>query len=232
MSDRLQIIDGQQGTHEWHQARLGIPTASKAGCIVTPTGKATANAARRRYALDLAIERITKRPTDTPVTFAMQRGTELEPEARDWYRRHTGRDVQQVGFCRRGVTGCSPDGLVGDDGCIEIKCPGLAMYCEIVAGGEIPSDWRLQCHHTMYVTHRDWCDFVLYTDVRPFGGWTSRLYRDQFTDTIGDAVTAFAAEVDAVQAAIIRGAGITPEQMDFPAPIMAGGELYMMEVEL
>jgi hypothetical protein len=219
----MKMIDCKQGTHEWHQARLGMPTASRISAVVTPAGKPTANAARRRYVIDLAVERITKRPTETFVSFAMQRGLDMEDLARVWYFTKTRTPANKAGFCvaDNGLSGCSPDGLVGDDGMIEIKCPGLANYAEIVATGEIPAEWLMQCHHALYVTGRPWIDFVLFTDIEPFTGWIKRIQSDiVIAGNIHAAVCDFAAEVDAMTQAIIAGAGIRPEQLDFPAPII------------
>jgi len=217
-----QIIGCKQGTHEWHQARLGMPSASQMYKVITPLGKPTATASRRRYALDLAVERITKRPTETHCTFAMQRGKDLEDVARVWYFLQTKTAARQVGFCvaPSGLTGCSPDGLVGDDGAIEIKCPLLPHYAEIILTGDIPNDWEMQCHHVLYVTGRRWIDFVLYTDIEPFAGWIKRIYRDPvMCGKIHQAVFDFSVEIDAVYDAIVSGAGLTPNKLDFPAPV-------------
>ena len=230
----MRIIDCKQGTHEWHQARLGMPTASRISAVVTPAGKPTANAARTRYAIDLAVERITKRPTETFVSFAMQRGLDLEDLARMWYYTQTRTPANKAGFCiaDNGLSGCSPDGLVGDDGMIEIKCPGLANYAEIVATGVIPADWLLQCHHALYVTKRRWIDFTLFTDIEPFTGWIKRIERDVImAGKIHAAVCDFSAEVDGMTAAIIAGAGIRPEQLDFPAPMFVGNESGVVNME-
>lgn len=215
-------VECKQGTHEWHQARLGVVTASKVSAIITPTGKPTSGQKRRRYAIELACQRLTKRPTDTPTTWAMQRGTDLEPLARVWYTLETGRGVREVGFCLSDdrTTGASPDGLVGDDGAIEIKCPGVATYAEIVASGEIPDDHLLQCHHVLYVTGRRWIDYVLFSDIEPFRGWVKRIERDTVVcGKINAAVQEFNSEVDELVKAIIQGARITQAQLDFAAPI-------------
>jgi hypothetical protein len=229
------VIDCKQGTHEWHQARLGKPTASKISCLLTPAGKPTANAARRRYAIDLAVERITKRPTETFCTFAMQRGKDMEDIARVWYFLQTNTAANQVGFCvaPSGLTGCSPDGLVGTDGAIEIKCPGIAHFAEIVATGVVDADWEMQCHHTMYVTGRKWIDFVLYTDIQPFTGWIKRIPRDPvICGKIHQAVLDFSAEVDAVYNSIVAGARLTPDKLEFPAPVWVGDDVQIEEVQL
>jgi hypothetical protein len=134
----------------------------------------------------------------------MERGKELESQARVWYE-ITHAPVQQVGFCVAdgGRTGCSPDGLVGGDGGIEVKCPMMPNYLDILESGEIPAEWLLQMHHCMYVTGRAWWDFVLYTDVEPFGGGVQRVHRDDARMVAMDeAVRVFADEVDSLTARI------------------------------
>jgi len=207
-----------------------MPTASCISAVITPTGKPTANAKRRRYAIDLAVQRITKRPTESFSSYAMQRGTDLEPLARVWYHLETGATVREVGFVVSddGITGASPDGLVGADGCIEIKCPGLANYAEIVSTGAIPDDWLWQCHHVLYVTGRAWIDFVLFSDVEPFRGWIKRIERDTIIcGKINEAVRDFVAEVNKTYFAIVAGCGLTQAQLDFPAPIWVGENVEM-----
>jgi len=200
------IIDCEQGSHEWHCARLGKPTASNIGKVITTNGKATASAARRTYALELVAERITERITEHYVSVAMERGKELEAQARVWYE-ITHAAVQQVGFCVAdgGLTGCSPDGLVGENGGIEVKCPLMPNYLDILGSGEIPADWLLQMHHCLYVTGRAWWDFVLYTDVEPFGGWVKRVYRNaDMMAAMGSAVDGFAVEVNELTARVLN----------------------------
>ncbi len=202
----MQIIECAQGTWDWHQARLGCPTASRIAAVITPTGKPTAGATRRAYALELVAERITERVTEHYVSAAMERGKQLEGVARVWYE-ITHAPVAQVGFClhKSGLTGCSPDGLVGEDGGIEVKCPLLPNYLDILASGDIPKDWLLQIHHTLYVTGRAWWDFVLYTDAQPFGGWVKRVERDEaMMDAMDEAVRGFCAEVDELER-VVRG---------------------------
>jgi len=234
--ERMTISACDQGTNEWHQARLGVPTASMMSKIITPTGKATANAGRRRYAIQLAMERITKRPTETYCTYAMQRGHDLEGIARMWYYCKTRREVKQVGFCKRNDlrTGASPDGLVGDDGCIEIKCFELPHLGEILATGEIDSEIILQCQHVMFVTGRAWCDFVLYTDVQPFTGWIKRIEADYALHAeIKAALECFNSDVDAIYKAIIERAGITADKLDFAPPVInEDGETDMTTGEM
>jgi len=198
----MKIITGKQGSWEWHQARLGKPTASRIAAIITPTGRPTTGAARRTYALELVAERITEHVAEHYVSAAMERGKELEGVARVWYELRTGRRVEQVGFCLAdcGLTGASPDGLCGEDGGIEVKCPLLPNYIDILSSGEIPGDWLMQMHHCLYVTRRAWWDFVLYTDAAPFSGWIRRVDRnEEMCARIGAAVDAFCYEVETLE---------------------------------
>jgi len=204
--------------------------------IMTPKGKPTANAARSRYALDLAVERITMRPTERYCTAAMQRGTDMEPLARMWYYCQRNTPVRQVGFWldADGVSGASPDGLVGERGAIEIKCPGIAEYCRIIATGEVPPDHELQCHHVMYATGRQWVDYVLFTDVEPFSGWIMRIERNPIVcGYIHKCVIEFDAGVDRLKQTIIRNAQLRPEMLVFDPPaINADGEQDMSTGEM
>jgi uncharacterized protein YbaR (Trm112 family) len=205
----MRIVDCRQGTDAWHRARLGLPTASKIGAVITPTGKETKGAGRKTYALELVAERITGKETKVFVSDAMERGKLLEQAAREWYRINVG-PVEEIGFCLADEidAGCSPDGVVGVDGAkaeggIEVKCPLIKHYLEILESGEIPSDWLMQIHDCMYVTGAQWWDFVLYTDVEPFGGWVKRVHRD--TDmmvAMDTALRNFCAEVDATEQTI------------------------------
>ncbi len=220
--DRMTVLMCKQGSPEWLQARLGVPTASMISKIITPTGKLRESKGRRSYAIQLAMERITKRPICDYKSGSMERGSDLEGIARMWYFCETGRVADQVGFCRRNDinTGASPDGLVGEDGAIEIKCFELSHLGEVLATGEIDSEILLQCQHVMFVTGRAWCDFVLYTDVQPLAGWIKRVDADYALHSkIMIALFEFNTEVDAMYQAIIERAGITADKLDFVPPV-------------
>ena len=119
----MRVIDVEQGTDEWLKARLGAPSASSFGQLITPTG-------RRAKTFTAYVQKLVKEVLDgEPAPFyandAMARGTELEPHARAYYEFMTGNDVVEMGFIKHETleAGCSPDGFVGEDGGIEIKCP-------------------------------------------------------------------------------------------------------------
>ena len=117
----MNIIDCKQGDGTWMGLRCGRPTASRADCIITSAGAATKGAKRDGYLHELTAEAVTKTVEMHFVTAAMERGTTLEPEARNWYALVKGVEVQQGGFAASdcGRWGCSPDGLAGSDGGLE-----------------------------------------------------------------------------------------------------------------
>jgi hypothetical protein len=147
-------LDVKQGTEEWHQARLGIPTASQFHRIITPKGAPSSQAIG--YVHELIAEKLLGRPVDIGATPAMERGTFLEPEAVAYYEMLAGVDTQPGGFClsddRR--VGCSPDRLIGDDAGIEIKCPSPATHVGYLLGHEADK-YRCQVQGCMFVTGRD-----------------------------------------------------------------------------
>ena len=216
------VLTMAQGTHEWHQARIGHVTSSEITAIITPCGVPTNSKTRQSYANQLAWERITKRPKDSVSVYSIDRGHDLEGIARCWYYTETRNPVVQVGFCDKmdGINGCSPDGLVGDDGMTEIKCFLDRRYADILVSGEIDGKIMMQMQHQMYVTGRAWNDFVLYTDVQPFSGIIERVMRDPIMiGKIHNAVQDFKIEVEESYQTMIRKAKLTPDKLDFPAPV-------------
>jgi putative phage-type endonuclease len=164
----MKMISVAQRTPEWYAARAGKPTASGFDRIVTSDGKPSKQA--QKYMYQLAGEKILGMPEETYQNAAMQRGVELEAEARQYYELVTGTTVQEVGFCLDDTEsfGCSPDGLVGEDGLIEIKCPSLAVHVDYLLRGALPSDYIQQVQGQLLVTGRKWCDFVsYYPGIRP-----------------------------------------------------------------
>jgi hypothetical protein len=156
----MKIIDCVQGTPEWHQVKCGIPSASDFDKILTLDGKPSKQ--REKYLYQLAGERIVGKPETTYQNGTMQRGVEMEAEARQYYELITGQEVQQVGFCVSGNFGASPDGLVGEDGGLEIKCPILPTQVGYLLMNKLPSDYFQQVHGGLLVTGRKWWDFLSY----------------------------------------------------------------------
>ncbi|MCX8674916.1 YqaJ viral recombinase family protein [Gilliamella sp. B3023] len=159
----------EQRTDEWFQARLGKVTASKISDVMTKIKNGYA-ASRQNYMTQLICERLTEKPTESYSNAAMQRGTELEPEARRCYELENLCKVSEVGFIPHPTienAGASPDGLVNDDGLIEIKCPNTWTHLEFIQSLKPKREYILQMQWQMICTGRKWCDFVSYDDRLP-----------------------------------------------------------------
>ena len=151
--------DLEQGTEEWQLVRLGKFTGSKANdLLMKPSLKGYQN-----LIYMLAYERLTGEPTESYVSEWMQYGTDTEPEARESYMFETGNEVQQVGFIELDEnTGCSPDGLVNNDGMLEIKCVKWNVQMDYLISQKIPTNYYLQMQFNLFVSNRQWCDFYSY----------------------------------------------------------------------
>jgi putative phage-type endonuclease len=163
----MRVITADQGTDEWKQARVGVPSGSKFADIMAKGGGAT----RATYLTALALERITGVREDFKTTFAMEQGTEREPFARSAYEAHTGQFVTEIGFCMHDslMVGVSPDGLVGKAGMTEYKCPMPKTHLEYLRlePGKCPTAYRWQVQGQLWVAEREWCDFVSYNPDFP-----------------------------------------------------------------
>ena len=158
-----------QGTDEWKRERLGHVTASRVADVMAKvkTGEAKT---REKYRYEIVTQRLTNEIVDGYTNDAMAWGTEQEPYARMAYEARTGNFVNQVGFVKHwGIkwVGASPDGLVGDDGLIEIKCPNTLTHLKTLESGKAPSEYIGQMQMQMWVTGRSWCDFVSYDPRLP-----------------------------------------------------------------
>lgn len=154
-----------QRTTEWHSQRLGLVTASSVYKVMM----ASSTAGYRNYLAQLVCERLTGQPTETFKSEAMQHGIDTEDEARAAYSARTGVLVEEVGFIRHPSleAGASPDGLVGEDGLVEIKCVQPSTMLDLIDSRQIPKEHRLQMQWQMAVTGRDWCDYVVYQPKLP-----------------------------------------------------------------
>lgn len=164
--DRVAV---QQGTLEWHQLRLGKVTASRVADILAKT-KTGPSASRNNYLIELALQRVTKTIEESYTNAAMEHGIQTEPQARVAYEVATGNFVDQVAFIDHpSITGfgCSPDGLVGTDGLIEIKCPNSATHWSYIKANEPPTKYFIQMQAQMSVTEAKWCDFVSFDPRMP-----------------------------------------------------------------
>lgn len=157
--------NAQQESQDWLQARVGKFTASRAADLMART-KSGPSASRGNLIALLVAERMTGQPVETFRNAAMDRGTELEAEARDAYSFATGQAVEECGFVAYDElpnTGCSPDGLVEDDGLVEIKCPAsMAKHLDALMRGTHASEYRWQLQHQLMVTRRQWVSIASY----------------------------------------------------------------------
>jgi len=175
MTARYRIIECEQGSPEWFEARRGIPTASRYADVLAE-GKGIM---RARYMRQLAAETITEEPMETYKNAKMERGKEHEPDLRARYAFDHDVNIEQVGFLRSNMiaTGCSPDGLVGVDGMIEIKSTEPDLLIELLDSGRAPTQHMAQIQGNLWITGRDWCDLVIGWPKLPL--FTVRVKRDE-----------------------------------------------------
>jgi hypothetical protein len=171
------ILNDEQGTEAWLESRLGKPSASCFSKLITRTGKPSTSA--ETYINQLIFESLSKEITQGHVSEAMLRGTELEPQARESYAFLTEHEVVEVGFVMNDdrTYGCSPDGLIGDEGGLEIKCPlGATMVKYLRDETELVKAYWQQIQGSMWVTGRQWWDAFAYHPSTPHV--KVRCYRD------------------------------------------------------
>lgn len=192
--------DKLQGTDEWKQSRVGVVTASRFADVLT-TIKTGESAARYNYKAEIVAEKLTGLPTESFTTAAMQWGIDHEDEARAIYAAIKEVEVVETALIKH-VTlpvGASPDGLVGEDGLIEIKCPNTATHIQTLISGKAPMKYAAQMQGQMWVTGRKWCDFVSYDprlsdDLAFFVTRVPRL--DDYIELMEASITQFIADVD------------------------------------
>ncbi len=151
----MKIIECEQGSDEWYEARLGFVTASNFHKVLNKkTG-------RGLYMRKLAAERLTGLREETYKNDVMEYGSETEQAARRFYEQANDCVIEQVGFVRRDEwIGGSPDGFIGKESLIEIKCPLSSTHIEIILGAKMPSKHIPQVQGLLWVTERKWCDFI------------------------------------------------------------------------
>ena len=159
----------EQGTQAWLDARCGKVTASRMADLLAKT-KNGPSASRANYMAELIAERLTGCPAERYVSKEMERGTEMEPEARSAYEFFCDSTVTLCGFIDHptiAMSGASPDGLVGDAGLIEVKNPNTSTHIDMLLAQEIPNKYQLQMQWQMACTGRQWADFVSYDSRLP-----------------------------------------------------------------
>jgi hypothetical protein len=184
-----------QGSDEWLAARCGMLTASTIKLVTTPTGKVASNDKARAHLYELLAQRITGYVEPAYISDDMLRGVEDEAFARDLYAEHYA-PVSEIGFMVRDFggfkIGYSPDGLVGDDGLIEIKSRRAKYQVQTIISDDMPDDYALQVQTGMLVSGRAWCDFISYS-----GGLPMAVVRVEADPAAQDRILAAAAEFEA-----------------------------------
>lgn len=173
----LKIVECEQGTPEWYAARVGIPTASEFKTLLGIKKDAREKVTRRTYMLKLAGEILTGEVQESYSNDHMQRGKDMEAEARRLYAFMADADPRQVGFIVNGPKGCSPDSLIGDKGVLEVKTklPHLTIDC--LLKDEFPPEHKAQCQGALWVAEREWIDIAVYWPKLPL--FVKRAFRDE-----------------------------------------------------
>lgn len=214
----MKVFRFAQYTPEFWQERRGLPSASNADRILTPTGKKST--AWLNYACELAAEVADLRPnffTDRPMNKAMENGINSEPDARAWLESKLDADIHQVGGCQSddGRLWCSPDGIIGDidndlANCIgvEIKCPELRTQARYIVDGELPSDYIPQVHFSLALTgFSEWVFLSYAVGLNPL---FIRVTPNDYTKQMKEAVAEFIGKYDEV----LRKLGLEPRKAE------------------
>ena len=203
----------EQGSAAWFGARLGKVTASRVADVVAKT-KSGYSTSRANYMAELVAERLTGAKAESFSNAAMQWGTDQEPEARLAYEFRTDAEIALVGFIPHPsivMSGASPDGLVGDSGLVEIKCPNTATHIDTLLTGTIPGKYETQMLWQMACTGREWCDFASYDPRMPVEMqlFVKRFNRDaERIAELEAEVRAFLTELDSTVASLTRLYGV------------------------
>lgn len=192
-----------QHTPEWYAIRLGRATASRIADVVAKGKAGAPSASRANYMAQLVAERLTGVSQDSFQSDAMERGNDVEPDARRAYAFRKGLEVAETGFAQHptiAMSGGSPDGLVGDDGLVQFKCPNTATHIDTLRRGIISGRYQTQMQWELACTGRAWCDYVSFDPRLPESMTLAVLRVPRAPERIAEleeAVTGFLAEVDA-----------------------------------
>lgn len=194
----------EQRTNEWYLTRAGKVTASSVYKVLSKGKGGADSKTRLSYMLELLGDRLEGCPVNGYQSEAMARGTELEPDARDEYSFETGNIVNETGFVpHKSIKnfGASPDGLINNDGLVEIKCPNRATHIDTLVNGTIDKKYILQMQTQMACAGRKWCDFVSYYPALGENSlFIKRIEADQvMIAEIEQAVIKFLNELDALE---------------------------------
>lgn len=194
-SIELEIINCEQGSFKWFAARLGIPTASEFSTVMAKGKGAGTSKTREDYMLKLIGERMTGTLMENYNNKHMERGKELEAEARLLYAIDSDIWPETVGFMRRGRAGCSPDLVVGTKGLGEIKTKLPHLQLKVLFAGQLPPEHKAQTQGQLWIAEREWDDFISYWPGMPL--FVFRVERDElYIKELASAVDEFNAEMD------------------------------------
>lgn len=204
----MQVFDFPQRSPDWYAARAGIPTASEFATVLAKGKDGGDSKTRKTYLLKLAGEVVTGEPSESYDNAHMERGREMEDEARDFYAFMHDAALSRVGFIRNGDKGCSPDALIGNDGILEIKTALPHILIGYILKGAFPPEHRAQCQGALWVAQREWIDLAVYSPRLPL--FVKRQHRDDaYIATLATAVDEFNAEL-ADTVARVRAYGAPP----------------------
>lgn len=219
------VLHMDQRSDDWFAARCGRVTASRVADIVART-KSGPSASRANYMAQLVCERLTGTAESSFVNAAMQWGIDQEASARDAYCFRADVDVEEVGFVlhpRLTLSGASPDGLVGIDGLVEIKCPNTATHIDALLNGTIADKYLVQMQWQLACTDRRWCDFVSFDPRLPeeMRLFVKRIERDH--ERVAELEREVESFIDELNATVDRlKATYQPANDAGPNPMMAG----------
>ena len=180
----MEVFDLPQKSEEWFAARRGVPTASNFATILA------SGDGRRTLLYKLAGERKTEETATSFTNDAMERGNEMEAEARSWYALTQNVEPALIGFIKNGKCGGSPDALIGADGILEIKTAEPHILIPMLESGKFPNKHYAQCQGNLMVSERQWCDLLVYWPKMP--KLLVRCERDEmYIDALRDAIDVF-----------------------------------------
>jgi hypothetical protein len=215
----------EQGSPEWLFLRLGIPTASRFDKIITPKKRERTSAgAQGGYMAELMAEWALQAPLDDKSSLFMERGTQSEESAFAKYELLRDVEVDRVGFITddAGLVGCSPDGLVGEDGDLELKCPNAKTHMDYLING-VPADYDCQLQGRLWITKRRWTDFMSWHPTLP--PVLIRFARDEaFIACIAREVTSFSRRLQEEKAKLLASGYTLPEPYSVVAARAHEGE--------
>ncbi len=201
--------DIEQGTDAWAALRLGIPTASEFKSILAKGEGKT----RKTYMMKLLGERFTGLPADNYTNGHMDRGKELEDEARGLYALTRDAELERVAFIRNGPVGCSPDSLIGDNGGLEIKTRLPHLQIELLDMDRLPPANVAQVQGSLWVSGRAWWDYVSYAPRLPL--FVKRVVRDEkYIADLSLEVDRFNVDLDALTTKMIARGATLAEKPD------------------